>query len=39
MFREVYFDCYYDIGIFEFKSLQARKNFQIYEAKMISFFD
>lgn len=39
MLREIYFDSYYDVGIFEIKSLQARKNFSMYETKMRLFFD
>lgn len=38
MLREVYFNSYYDVGIFEIKSSQAKKNFAMYEVKMISFF-
>lgn len=38
MLREVYFDSYYDIGVFQVKSVQARKNFAMYEIKMVSFF-
>lgn len=39
MLREVYFDSYYDISVFEVKSVQARKNFAMYEIKMVNFFE
>ncbi len=39
MLREVYFDSYYDISVFDVKSVQARKNFAMYEIKMVNFFE
>jgi hypothetical protein len=39
MLREIYFDLYYDVAVFEPKTLQSRNNFSLYERQMLTFME